>query len=129
MDKRGKWMTATEFKKIVKVLTTSNGKVALETATFTALRLGSVRESKRDLVEEEGFIGGLVRVMRKDGERFRKAREDAVGAIMWIADRADADILKGLFKHEGLIAGLVEILGQKRSETKNGLAALCKITI
>ena len=97
-------------KDLVKVLTTSNGKVALETAAKTVLELGNVGENKLKLVEEEGLIGGLVRVMRKDGERFSVAKENAVGAINNIAYDAKKEMLKGLFKHEGLIAGLVEIL-------------------
>ena len=107
-------------KDLVKVLTTSNQKVALETATKTVRELGKVGESKLRLVEEEGLIGGLVRVMRKDEERFKVAREDAVGAIAWISRDEWSFVRNMLFKHDGLIAGLVEILGQKGSEYVGG---------
>ena len=105
-------------KDLVKVLTTSNGKVALETAAKTVYKLGKVGENKLKLVEEEGLIGGLVRVMRKDGERFSVAREDAVGAIMLISYECDlyeggAEVLKGLIKYEGLIAGLVRVMREE----------------
>jgi hypothetical protein len=118
-------------KDLVKVLTTSNGKVALETAAKTVSELGKVGENKLKLVEEEGLIGGLVRVMKMDGESYRVAREDAVTAIYWIACHGSAKVSKGLLKHEGLIAGFVEILGRKRSEYKlareNALAAISNI--
>ena len=53
-------------KDLVKVLTTSNGIVALDNAAKTVGRLGKVGENRLKLVEEEGLIGGLVRVMRKE---------------------------------------------------------------
>ncbi|GMI32627.1 hypothetical protein TrCOL_g11002 [Triparma columacea] len=117
-----------EVKDLVKVLTTSHESTELETAAKTVLELGKLGVSngyvpKLNLVEVKGLIGGLVRVMRKDGERFRVAREDAVGAIYWISYLGGVEVKKGLFKHKGgssggLIAGLVEILGQTRSEYK-----------
>jgi hypothetical protein len=105
-------------KDLVKVLTTSNRNVELETAAKTVWELGMVGKNKLKLVEEEGLIGGLVRVMRKDGESYRVAREDAVGAITSISYEGSDEVKKKLFKHEGLVAGLVEILGQKGSEYK-----------
>ncbi|GMI49140.1 hypothetical protein TrCOL_g12931 [Triparma columacea] len=103
-------------KDLIKVLRTSNQSAALETATKTVWKLAKVPENMLKLVEEEGLIGGLVRVMRKEEETFRVAREDAVGAITRISKGEGAELKKGMFKHEGLIAGLVEILGQKGSE-------------
>ncbi len=39
----------------------------------------------------------------------------------------DAEVKKGMFKHEGLIAGLVEILGQKGDEHKTVRERLVEI--
>ena len=47
---------------------------------------------------------------------------------MNIAACDDAEVKKGLFKHEGLVAGLVEILGQKGSEYKMREDAVGAIT-
>ena len=49
--------------------------------------------------------------MEKEGEGFREAREAAVGAIARISYQGGAEVKKGLFKHEGLIDGLIEIAG------------------
>ena len=106
------------LKDLVKVLRTSNEKAALEKATKTVVELAKVVENKLKLVEEEGLIVGLVRVMGKEGERFREAREQAVRAVVKMSYQGGDEVRKGLFKHEGLIAGLVEIVGQKGSEYK-----------
>ena len=112
-----------EVKDLVKVLTTSHENTELETAAKTVLELGKLGVSngyvpKLNLVEVKGLLMGLVRVMRKDGESFRAAREDAVGAIYWISYLGGVKVKKGLFKHGGLIASLVKIVGQKGSEYK-----------
>ena len=48
-------------KDLVKVLTTSNHNVELETAVNTVIWLGNVKENKLKLFEEEDLIGDWLR--------------------------------------------------------------------
>ena len=57
--------------------------------------------------------------MEKEGEGFREAREAAVGAIARISYQGGAEVKKGLFKHEGLIDGLIEIAGETGNEDED----------
>ena len=59
--------------------------------------------NRKGLVEADGLIGGLIRVMGKDGEGFREAREEAVGAIRSIARYGSDEVKKGLFEYDGLV--------------------------
>ena len=102
----------------VYVLENSEDAEALEETAEGIKVLARNVDNKKGLFETEGLIEGLMRVMEKDGEGFREAREQAVMAIGNIAACDDDEVKKDLFEHEGLIAGLVEILGQKGSEYK-----------
>ena len=103
------------LKELVNVLEISEVAKALEETTEGIMVLARNETNCEGLFETEGLIEGLIRVMGKDGEGFRVAREQAVMAIGNIA-WGNTEANEGLFKHEGLIAGLVENLGQKGSE-------------
>ena len=51
----------------------------------------------------EGLIGGLIRVMGKDGDLFREAREAAVYAIWGLVSEGSDEVRKGLFEYDGLV--------------------------
>ena len=87
---------------IVVVLETSEDATALEEKVTSARELAAVSKSKV-LIEADGLIGGLIRVMGKEGEGFRVAREEAVRAIWAIAVYGCDEVGKGLFKYDGLV--------------------------
>jgi hypothetical protein len=108
-------------KDLVNVLKSSNGNVALGNAVKTVLELGKVGENKLKLVNEDGLIGGLVRVMKK-GYGYKGARENAVVAIHNIAYGADDEVKAGLFLFPQLISRIEAIIGDANligTETRN----------
>jgi hypothetical protein len=69
-------------------------------------------ENCKRLVEADGLIGGLIRVIGKDGEGFMEARVWAVVVIWMIALCGSDEVKKGLFEYDGLVDCL---LGKMRN--------------
>ena len=89
---------------LVEVLENSEDATALKDTAEEVADLASNFETNcKGLVEADGLIGGLIRVMGKDGEGFREAREEAVGAIGNIAWYGSYGVKKGLFEYDGLV--------------------------
>lgn len=88
---------------IVVVLETSEDATALGEKAREVMGLAVNKENCKTLVETDGLIGGLIRVMGKDGEGFGEAREWALVAIWKITVYGCDEVGKGLFKYDGLV--------------------------
>ena len=89
---------------LVEVMETSEDFTALEETAEAVAGLAFNNETNcKVLVETDGLIGGLMRVMRKGGEGFREAREKAVRAIDNTAYFGSDEVRKGLFEYDGLV--------------------------
>ena len=107
---------------LVVVLENSEDATALKEQAMVVETLASTEGNCKRLFETEGLIGGLVRVMGKDGEGFREAREKAVLAIGWIAYYGSYEVKKGLLEYDGLVDCL---LGRMREGGGVGEGLCC----
>ena len=108
---------------LVEVLENSEDATVLDETAEEVWKLTGIKENCKRLVEADGLIGGLIRVMGKDGEGFREAREEAMWAIRRIALYGSDEVKKGLFEYDGLVDCL---LGRMREggEEERELAVL-----
>ena len=104
--------------KVVIELNTSEDDKALMEASNMVKELASINQNNaKVLFETEGLVGGLMRVLGKEGEgkegegkegeRFRGAKEEAIWAIGQIAYYGRFEVRKGLFEHTGLVDCLI----------------------
>ena len=112
---------------LVVVLETSEDATALKNIVEDVWRLAG-RANCKWLIETEGLIGGLIRVMGKDGEGFRETKEEAVRAMSDITSYADDEVKKALFEYDGLVDCLLGRMKEGGEEERtNAVVAIFNI--
>ncbi|GMH52373.1 hypothetical protein TrRE_jg3651, partial [Triparma retinervis] len=79
--------------------------------------VGDGPKSKKSVFEYEGIMSGLIKVAEKEGEEYKMARGNALGAMLNIAN-STPEVTKGMFEYEGLMSCLMKVAEKEGEEYK-----------